>query len=107
MESTSKMGAADEGADQEGCRFLDLGTDLIGSGPVGHALWVIDVGHDPPHWEGFGRIPHMTPRTGNVSGGFHHRVARMMTERQPLQGRDDIWVYPCWRPRWWRWDCRR
>ena len=60
------MGAADEGADQEGCRFPDLGTDLLGSVPVGHSLWVIDVGHYPPHWEGFGQIP---PQGGPYDDG--------------------------------------
>ena len=26
-------------------------------------------------------------------GGFHHRVARRLTGRQPRQGRDSVWVY--------------
>ena len=34
----------------------------------------------------------MTPRIGRVLVGFHHRVARRLTERQPWRGRDDVWV---------------
>ena len=29
-----------------------------------------------------------------VLGGFHHRVARRLTGRQPCIGRDGGWVYP-------------
>ena len=36
----------------------------------------------------------MTPRIGRVLGGFHHRVARRMTGRQPRRGRCGTWVYP-------------
>ena len=35
----------------------------------------------------------MTPQTGRVLGGFHHRVSRKLTERQPQQGRDGVWLY--------------
>ena len=36
----------------------------------------------------------MTPRIGRVLGGFHHRVARRLTGRQPRQVREIVWVYP-------------
>ena len=36
----------------------------------------------------------ITPHTGRVLGGFHHRVARTLTGRQPWRGRNGIWVYP-------------
>ena len=36
----------------------------------------------------------MTPRIGRVLGGFHHRVDRRLTERQPRRGRDGVWIYP-------------
>ena len=39
----------------------------------------------------------MTPIIGRVLGRFHQRVARRMTGWQPQQGRDSVWVYPCWR----------
>ena len=32
------------------------GPDILGGGAVGHDLRVKDVGHDTPHWEGFGLI---------------------------------------------------
>ena len=50
-------GEADKGDEQGGCGCPDLRSDLLGGGPVGHAVWVRGVGHDPPHWEGVGRIP--------------------------------------------------
>ena len=46
----------DEGAEQGGCGCPYLGPDLLGGGPVGHAVRVGDVGDDSPHWESFGRI---------------------------------------------------
>ena len=36
----------------------------------------------------------MTSRIGRVLGGFHHRVAHILTWRQPWKGRDGVWVYP-------------
>ena len=36
----------------------------------------------------------MTPPTGRVLGGFHHRVARRMTRRQPQKVQDGGWVHP-------------
>ena len=39
------MGAAEEGAEQVGWGCPDLRPDLLGGGPVGHYLWVGDVGH--------------------------------------------------------------
>ena len=50
------MSASDEGDDKVGWGYLDLGPDLLGGGPVGHDVWVGDVGCDLLHWEGFGRI---------------------------------------------------
>ena len=60
------MGAVDKGADQGWCGRPYLGTDLLGSVPVGHDVQVEDVGHDPPHWEGFGWI---TPQVGLQADG--------------------------------------
>ena len=36
----------------------------------------------------------MIPRIGRVLGGFHYRVSRRLTGRQPRQGRDGVWLYP-------------
>ena len=36
----------------------------------------------------------LNPRMKRVLGGFHHRVARRMTWRQPRKGRDRGWFYP-------------
>ena len=36
----------------------------------------------------------LTPHMQRVLGGFHHRVARRLTGRQPRKGRDGGWVYP-------------
>ena len=36
----------------------------------------------------------MTPHTGRVLGGFHHRVARRMPWTKPWRGGDGVWVYP-------------
>ena len=57
MERAAEVGAADEGDERGGCRFPNLRPDLLGDGSVGHAVQVVDVGHDPPHWEGVGNIP--------------------------------------------------
>ena len=54
---TEEVGAADSDVYQGGCGCPDLRTYLNGSGSVGHALWVGDVGHYTPHWECFGQIP--------------------------------------------------
>ena len=34
------------------------------------------------------------PRIERMFGGFHHRVARRLTGRQPWRRRDGVWVYP-------------
>ena len=36
----------------------------------------------------------ITPCSGRVWGGFHHRVALRLTGRQPPRGRYGVWVYP-------------
>ena len=51
------MGAADGGDEQGGCICPDLRLNSLGGGPVGHAVRVGDVVHDPPYWDGFGQIP--------------------------------------------------
>ena len=51
------MGAADEVDDQGGFGCLDFRLDLLVGGPTSHSVWVRDVSHEPPHWEGVGRIP--------------------------------------------------
>ena len=51
------MGEADAGVYQGGGRCLDLGTDILGGDSVGNVVRVRDVGNEPPHWEGVGRIP--------------------------------------------------
>ena len=60
------MGETVEGAGKRGCGCPDLGPDILGGGPVGNYLRVIDVGHDPTHWEGVGRIP---PQGGPQADG--------------------------------------
>ena len=57
LDSAAVVGAADEGAVQGGCGYPDLGIDLFGGGPVGHAVLVRYMVHDPLHWEGVGWIP--------------------------------------------------
>ena len=42
---------------REGGRCPDLRPDVLGSGPVGNALRVRDMGHIPTHREGVGKIP--------------------------------------------------
>ena len=71
---------AEEGDGQVGCRCLELGPDLLFCGPVGYVVHVGYVGDDP--------------RVGGVLGGFHHRVARRITRRQPLKCRDGVLIYP-------------
>ena len=51
------MGAVDKGAKQGGFGCPALRPDLLGGGTVCHAVRVGYVSHDPPHWEGVGRIP--------------------------------------------------
>ena len=34
------------------------------------------------------------PPIGRLLGGFHHKVARRLTGRQPRLGRDGLWIYP-------------
>ena len=48
----AEVRVADLGVEQGGCGCPDLGTDLLGSGSVGHALRIGDVGHDIAHWGG-------------------------------------------------------
>ena len=44
------MGTDDKVAEQGVCKCPDLRSDLLGSGPVGHVVWVVDVSVDSPHW---------------------------------------------------------
>ena len=57
---------------------MDLGPELLASGPVGRALQVEDVGDDTPHWEGFGWIP---PQVGPQAD------REATSERKGLTGR--------------------
>ena len=41
----AEVSTADKGAEQVGSGCPDLGSDILGSGPVGHAEWVRDVGN--------------------------------------------------------------
>ena len=34
------------------------------------------------------------PPIGRLLGGFHHKVARRLTGRQPRLRRDGLWIYP-------------
>ena len=51
------MGAADSDIDQGGGECPYIGTYLIGSGAIGSAIWVRDMGPDAAYEEGVGRIP--------------------------------------------------
>ena len=51
-----EVGGSDEGDDQGGCGCTDLRPYLIGGGPVGRVVRVIDMGDEPPHWKIVGRI---------------------------------------------------
>ena len=51
------MSATDKGAGNRVCICTDLWTDIIGGVPVGIFVWVRDMGDDPMHQEGAGRIP--------------------------------------------------
>ena len=48
MEITAEVGAGDKVSYQGGCGCPDLGTDLLGGGPVSHVVWVVDVGDKTP-----------------------------------------------------------
>ena len=61
-----EVGAVEDGDDQGGCGYLDLGTDLLGDGSVGHAVRVEDMGHETPHWECSWRI---SPKGGPQADG--------------------------------------
>ena len=63
------MGLAEEGDEQGGCGFTDLGLDLLGGGPVGHVVRVVDVGDDPPHWGGVGWMYFTRARHNSDPGG--------------------------------------
>ena len=56
LDSMAEVGAAGYGVEKGGCRFPDLGPDLLGVGSVGHDLQVEDVGHDTENKEVFGII---------------------------------------------------
>ena len=60
------MGATDESSGKRGCRCLYLGTNILGNGTVSVGVWVGDMGDDPTHWEGVGRIP---PQGGPQADG--------------------------------------
>ena len=36
----------------------------------------------------------LTPHIQRVLGGFHHRVTRRLTVRQPQKGQGGGWIYP-------------
>ena len=86
-ESTAEVGAADEGAEQGRCVCPDLVPDLLGGGPVGHAVQVGDVYHDSPNWEGLGQIP----QQGGLQdeGGGNSVRKGEHTGIPPAGGRDD------------------
>ena len=56
LERAAEVVAADGGSEQGESGCPDLGPDLLGGVPVGHAIPVGDVGHDPLNWEVFGWI---------------------------------------------------
>ena len=60
------MGAADEGAGQREGRCPDLKLDIFDGSPVNNALRVRDMGNDPTHQEGVGKIP---PQVGPQADG--------------------------------------
>ena len=58
---TAEVGKADAGLEKGGGGCTDLGTNLIGGGTVGTAIWIRDLGDDATYQEGVGRI---TPQGG-------------------------------------------
>ena len=56
-EGMDEVGDADASHDQGGGGCPDLGTDILGSGPVGPTVRIIDVGDGATHQDGVGRIP--------------------------------------------------
>ena len=60
---------ADKGVDQSGVGCLNLGPYPLGGGPVGPIVRVVNVGDEPPYWEGV--------------GVFHHRVVHRLMGTQP------------------------
>ena len=48
---------ADESAEQGDCRYPCIRPDILGGSTFGNVVRVRDVGNEPPHWEGVGRIP--------------------------------------------------
>ena len=57
QERQAEVGAADSGFDQGGSGCLYIGTDLLGGGAIGPAIWVRDMGTDTAYAEGVGRFP--------------------------------------------------
>ena len=55
------MGADDTGVEQGGGGCTDLVPDILGGGLVCPVVHVRDVGDEPLHWRGVGRIP---PQSG-------------------------------------------
>ena len=51
------------------------------------SVWVMKLS------EILGGVP-VGPPIGRLLGGFHHKVARRMTGKQPRLGRDSLWIYP-------------
>ena len=52
-----EVGVANSVVEQGGVGFQDIGTDLFGSGEIGPAIWVRDMGHETAYEEGVGWIP--------------------------------------------------
>ena len=62
----TEVGAADSYTDQGGSGCPDIRTDLLGSGALGPAVRVRDMGPDTAYEEGIGRI---TPQGGPQADG--------------------------------------
>ena len=51
------MGTTDKVAGKRGCGFPDIGTYILGGGPVGFLVQIGAMVADPTHQEGVGQIP--------------------------------------------------
>ena len=65
-EGKAEVGATDEGSGKRGCRWPDLGPDILGGGPVGNAVRFWDMDDDPTHRGSVGQIP---PQGGSQTDG--------------------------------------
>ena len=91
VEGKAEVGETDEGYGKRGGGCLDLGTYILGGGPVRDDIRVEDVGDDPVHRESFGRI---SPQGGPQADGEASLVGEEQCVDIPSAGGRDGWGGP-------------